>query len=77
VDPGGFVVTCADDAGARRLASYARDRGIDVRTYGTSEDADLRLTGVTVSGTTSRYEPVLRGGACPPCPSRSRGGTSR
>jgi UDP-N-acetylmuramate--alanine ligase len=66
VDPAGFVVTCADDPGARRLASYARDRGIDVRTYGTAEDADLRLNDVTISGTTSRYEPVLRGRRLPP-----------
>ncbi len=66
VDPAGFVVACADDPGARRLASYARERGIDVRTYGTAEDADLRLTDVTISGTTSRYEPVLRGRRLPP-----------
>ncbi len=62
----GFLVACADDEGARRLADVARARGVDVRTYGTSEDADLRLSGVTVSGTTSRYEPVLRGRRLPP-----------
>ncbi|MEX2291887.1 MAG: UDP-N-acetylmuramate--L-alanine ligase [Mycobacteriales bacterium] len=66
VDPAGFVVVCADDPGARRLASYARDRSVDVRTYGTAADADLRLADVTVSGTTSRYEPVLRGRRLPP-----------
>ena len=66
VDPAGFVVMCADDDGTRRLAGWARERGVDVRTYGTAEDADLRLSGLTVSGTTSRYEPVLRGRRLPP-----------
>jgi UDP-N-acetylmuramate--alanine ligase len=37
-----------------------------VRTYGVAEDADLRLSALTVSGTTSRYEPVLRGRRLPP-----------
>ena len=66
VDRSGFVVMCADDPGTRRLATWARDCGIDVRTYGTAEDADLRLSELTVSGTTSRYEPVLRGRRLPP-----------
>jgi len=66
VDPAGFVVLCADDDGTRRLADWARARRVDVRTYGTAEDADLRLSEVTVSGTTSRYEPVLRGRRLPP-----------
>ena len=66
IDPAGFLVACADDEGAHRLAAVARERGVDVRTYGTSDDADLRLSGVTISGTTSRYEPVLRGRRLPP-----------
>ena len=66
VDPAGFLVACADDPGSRRLAEHARTLGVDVRTYGTSEDADLRLVDLTVSGTTSRYEPVLRGRRLPP-----------
>jgi UDP-N-acetylmuramate--alanine ligase len=48
---------------ARRAA---RGRGVDVRTYGTADDADLRLDGLTVGGTTSRYRPVLRGRRLPP-----------
>jgi UDP-N-acetylmuramate--alanine ligase len=66
IDPRGFLVTCADDVGAHRLAEFARGQGVDVRTYGTSPDADLRLDDVTVSGTTSRYQPVLRGRRLPP-----------
>jgi UDP-N-acetylmuramate--alanine ligase len=65
IDRAGFLVACADDEGARRLAATARERGVDVRTYGTADDADLRLSGLTVSGSTSRYEPVLHGRRLP------------
>jgi UDP-N-acetylmuramate--alanine ligase len=65
VEPAGFLVTCADDPGVRRLADVARAEGRDVRTYGTADDADLRLTDLTVSGTTSRYVPLLRGERLP------------
>ncbi|MCU1624625.1 MAG: UDP-N-acetylmuramate/alanine ligase [Frankiales bacterium] len=57
----GFLVTCADDPGARVLASYARDRGLEVHTYGTAQDADLRLLELTATGGTSTYQAVLRG----------------
>jgi UDP-N-acetylmuramate--alanine ligase len=56
----GFLVTCADDAGARVLAAAARARGVDVRTYGESPDADLRLIDVTTRGIGS-FEAVQRG----------------
>ena len=65
VEPAGFLVACADDEGSRRLAEHARAAGTDVRTYGTAADADLRLDSVTVSGSTSRYQPVLRGRRLP------------
>ena len=61
----GFVVICADDPGAVRLAEHARAAGLDVRTYGVAADADLRLDGLTTAGSTSRYEPVLRGRRLP------------
>ncbi|WP_035857061.1 UDP-N-acetylmuramate--L-alanine ligase [Cryptosporangium arvum] len=44
VHPKGFVVVCADDAGAVRLGDYARSTGRQVFSYGRSEEADLRLT---------------------------------
>ena len=65
VDPAGFVVLCADDPGTQRLAGFARTHDVDVRTYGVAEDADLRLSGVSLNGTTSRYEPVLHGRRLP------------
>ncbi len=61
VDRDGFLVACADDPGARRLADHARARGVDVRTYGTAEDADLRVLDVVTIGTTSSWTPVLDG----------------
>lgn len=43
-DRGGFLVVCRDDAGAAQLADTARNAGVDVRTYGLSEEADFRIT---------------------------------
>lgn len=40
---GGFVVLCADDPGAARLAAECASEGLDVRTYGESADADYRM----------------------------------
>jgi UDP-N-acetylmuramate--alanine ligase len=55
VEPGGFVVTCADDPGARRLIPRVRATGATVLTYGQSADADLRLSDVTSSARGVRY----------------------
>ena len=40
---GGFVVACADDPGSRAMTSRLRAEGVDVRSYGTSEDATVRM----------------------------------
>ena len=61
IRPGGFLVTCADDPGARRLAEYARAVGLDVRTYGESADADLRIVDLRMKGLGSSFEPVALG----------------
>jgi len=58
VQPGGFVVTCADDPGARRFA--ARLSGT-VQTYGTADDADLRMAEVVSSARGVHYQAVLDG----------------
>jgi UDP-N-acetylmuramate--alanine ligase len=57
----GFLVTCADDPGARELAGFARARGLTVHTYGTADDADLRMDALSSTGGSSSYEAVLRG----------------
>ena len=46
VEPDGLLLSCADDAGAARIAQYARRSGRRLLTYGTSPDADFRVTDV-------------------------------
>jgi UDP-N-acetylmuramate--alanine ligase len=61
VRPGGFVITCADDPLARRLAERARADGLTVHTYGEAADATLRLTELTSTPTSVRYIAILDG----------------
>jgi UDP-N-acetylmuramate--alanine ligase len=61
VQPGGFVVTCADDPGTTRLAERARAAGLTVYTYGEAEGADLRLSEITSSVRGVRYLASLDG----------------
>ncbi|HEY3005032.1 MAG TPA: UDP-N-acetylmuramate--L-alanine ligase [Kribbellaceae bacterium] len=65
VEPDGFLVVCADDPGARRLASYARERGVDVRTYGANagdvDTVDVMVTEVTALGAAQTFVPVVHG----------------
>ncbi len=57
----GFLVTCADDPGARGLADRCRARGIDVRTYGESSDADVRVAEIALAGTGVSFELITHG----------------
>jgi UDP-N-acetylmuramate--alanine ligase len=59
--PGGFLVACADDPGARRLVGFARERGLDVRTYGEADDADLRVEALALRGGRPQFEVVVTG----------------
>ncbi len=62
VVPGGFLVICADDRGSRTLGGIAAAAGVDVRTYGQAEDADVRLEGLTVRpGGGYAFEAVANG----------------
>ncbi|MFC0528835.1 UDP-N-acetylmuramate--L-alanine ligase [Phytohabitans kaempferiae] len=61
VQPGGFVVTCADNPGTRELAELLRGEGRTVYTYGEAEDADLRLTDIVSSVDGVRYQATLDG----------------
>lgn len=60
-DADGFVVTCADDPGVRKVAERLRNAGTKVHTYGESEDADLRLSEVHSSSAGVRYLATLEG----------------
>jgi UDP-N-acetylmuramate--alanine ligase len=62
IAPDGFLVTCADDPGAARLAGFARGGGLDVRTYGTGEGVDFRVGRVELAGGGSTFEVVGAGG---------------
>jgi UDP-N-acetylmuramate--alanine ligase len=45
--PGGLLLYCVDDAGARRIADYARDtRDLRVRGYGAGLDAAVRVADI-------------------------------
>ncbi len=55
VDPDGFLVCCADDAGARALADRARGAGRRVVTVGESADAHWRATDLAFEGATSAF----------------------
>lgn len=57
----GLLVVCADDPGSRALGERAAARGIDVRTYGESGDADVRLVDLDLSGSGAAFELVVRG----------------
>jgi UDP-N-acetylmuramate--alanine ligase len=63
--PGGFMVICVDDEGGRQLASYARDKGITVQTYGESDGGavtvDVRVEGISAQGSTQTFLPVVHG----------------
>src|SRR5499427_4563940 len=50
ISPGGLMVTCADDPGTRDLSSQASRRGLRVRTYGESADADYRVAWTRTRG---------------------------
>lgn len=58
IDPLGFAVLCADDPGSAKLSALSPVR---VRTYGESEEADLRIDSVALSGMGSTFEVVDRG----------------
>ena len=55
----GFLVLCADDPGAARLAGSGSPAR--VRTYGQAADADLRLVDLRVGPDGTRYTAVLDG----------------
>jgi len=57
----GFVVVCADDPGSRALGERARSRGVDVRTYGESADADMRLVDLDLSTSGASFQVVGHG----------------
>ena len=52
--PGGLLITCADDPGARRLAAAAAALPVRVLSYGTAAEADYQVTELRPAGLTIR-----------------------
>ncbi|HEY2549780.1 MAG TPA: UDP-N-acetylmuramate--L-alanine ligase [Streptosporangiaceae bacterium] len=61
ISAGGLLVTCADDAGARRLALASTGLPLRQVSYGTAPDADYLLSDVTARGMASRMRVTSRG----------------
>jgi UDP-N-acetylmuramate--alanine ligase len=68
ITPGGLLIACADDPGARALADQVARGGVRVRSYGTAPDADYRLTGVRAEGMSVHFEVTAGPGAAPGTP---------
>ncbi|MBA2415484.1 MAG: UDP-N-acetylmuramate--L-alanine ligase [Geodermatophilaceae bacterium] len=60
VEPGGFLVLCADDRDTLALRADALARGLRVRTYGEGP-ADLRLSGLFLEDGATSYDAELDG----------------
>jgi UDP-N-acetylmuramate--alanine ligase len=60
VSPGGVLVTCADDAGARAVAEASRDLPIRLRSYGESASADYRISAIAAQGMGSTFMMTAR-----------------
>jgi UDP-N-acetylmuramate--alanine ligase len=56
ITAGGLLVTCADDAGARRLTARATGRDLRLISYGAAADADYQLAAVTPAGMATEFE---------------------
>lgn len=63
--PGGTLVACADDPGSAALAGRHRGLGRPVVTYGTAEDADVRVEDVRLVEGTSTCVLADRTGSSP------------
>ena len=61
ITPGGILITCADDAGARAVADASRGLPIQLRSYGAAPSADYRLSGITARGMGSTFTMTAAG----------------
>lgn len=62
---GGFVVACVDDEETRRVIRVGKEAGVDVRTYGFSEEADFHITVHDRSGTGWTFDVAVHGVRAP------------
>jgi UDP-N-acetylmuramate--alanine ligase len=50
IKPGGALIACADDPGARLALAHAKSLGVRTVSYGVAENADVRITDVGLAG---------------------------
>jgi UDP-N-acetylmuramate--alanine ligase len=55
IAPDGFLVCCADDAGAAALVAVARGRGLAAYAVGEAEGSDVRAVDLVFEGSTSAF----------------------
>ncbi|MGN6473738.1 MAG: UDP-N-acetylmuramate--L-alanine ligase [Mycobacteriales bacterium] len=61
IDSGGVVLLGADDPGSAGLLDLARGHGLDARTFGISDDADVRIVDLELRPTGSTFDVVAGG----------------
>jgi UDP-N-acetylmuramate--alanine ligase len=61
VEPGGPVLLGADDPGSRDLLHLAREIGLDARTFGLAEDADVRVVDLDCRAAGSSFDLIAGG----------------
>jgi UDP-N-acetylmuramate--alanine ligase len=61
IDVGGPVLLGADDPGSRALVAPARERGLEVHTFGRGVDADVRIDSLLARGTGSTFDLIAGG----------------
>ncbi len=61
VQPEGFLIVCGDDPGVKRLLSKSGAIPQEVITYGTSDDVDLRIDRIFVSGNSAMARVSFKG----------------
>jgi UDP-N-acetylmuramate--alanine ligase len=61
IEVGGIVLLGADDAGSSQLAAVARERGLRVRTFGMSDEADVRIDGLELVNSGSSFDLIAEG----------------
>lgn len=57
----GFTVICFDDAGGKKLISQAKEKGVEVISYGTDSGADLQITNLKPGLPGPSFEVVFKG----------------
>lgn len=56
-----FLVICVDDKGGNEIAEGAKDFGLDIITYGQSENAQMRISHISTSATGSFFRVTWQG----------------